>query len=149
MSKHVLLYRLWAWVPVPVQYLLQYLLSPKATMGVSALVTREDGRVLVVHHTYRRPSWGFPSGMVDRGEQPEDALHRELDEELGLRATGRTLLYADHNAARRHLTLYYRVTVVGTPRQDGIETDAYQYIALRDLAALTGRPTLPWLLEHL
>jgi len=149
MSTYALLYRLWAWVPAPVQSLLQYLLSPKATIGVSALATRDDGRVLVVRHTYRRPSWGFPSGMVERGEQPEDALRRELDEELGLRMTGGTLLYADYNAARRHLTLYYRVTVVGTPRQDGIETDAYEYIALRDLAVLTGRPTLPWLLEHL
>lgn len=146
---HTLLYRLWAWVPAPVQYVLQYLLSPKATVGVSALVTRDDGLILVVRHTYRRPSWGFPSGMVGRGEQPEDALRRELDEELGVRATVATLLYADHDAIRRHLTLYYRVAMVGTPRQDGVETDAYQYIALRDLAALTGQPTLPWLLEHL
>jgi 8-oxo-dGTP pyrophosphatase MutT (NUDIX family) len=57
------------------------LLSPVA-FGVQGLV-EQGGRVVLVRHSYA-PGWHFPGGGVRRGEPPEDAVLRELREEIGL-----------------------------------------------------------------
>jgi 8-oxo-dGTP diphosphatase len=51
-----------------------------------ALVDR-DGRVLLAQRPPGKEMaglWEFPGGKVDPGETPEQALMRELDEELGI-----------------------------------------------------------------
>ncbi len=145
MRSRIIVYRIWGRLPAPVQALLQYLLTPKITLGVSAVVTDARGRVLLVRHTYRQPAWDLPSGLVERGEQPDAAVARELQEELGLVATVGPLLHADRRPRRRHLTLYYSVRIEGAPRQDGVEIDAYRYVAPDDLPAVLGTHRLPWL----
>lgn len=57
-------------------------ISP-AVLGVAGAVMDEAGRVLLVRHSYA-PGWQLPSGGVGRGEHPDDAVRRELAEELGL-----------------------------------------------------------------
>src|SRR6516225_4802769 len=55
---------------------------------VAALIVR-DGRVLVCQRTRHQTmplKWEFPGGKIEDGEQPRDALRRELDEELGIDA---------------------------------------------------------------
>lgn len=55
---------------------------------VAALILR-DGKVLVCQRTRHQPmplKWEFPGGKIEEGEQPRDALRRELDEELGIEA---------------------------------------------------------------
>ena len=56
---------------------------------VAALIVRQD-TVLICQRTEHQPlplKWEFPGGKIERGEQPHDALRRELDEELGIEAT--------------------------------------------------------------
>ena len=55
---------------------------------VAALIWR-DGKVLVCQRTRHQAmplKWEFPGGKIEEGEQPRDALRRELDEELGIDA---------------------------------------------------------------
>ena len=58
-------------------------LAPSFTVGAICVVEREDGRVLVVRHSYRR-AWGFPGGLLKRGEAAPDGARREVLEEVGL-----------------------------------------------------------------
>jgi 8-oxo-dGTP diphosphatase len=56
---------------------------------VAALILRDD-KVLVCQRTRYQTmplKWEFPGGKIESGEQPRDALRRELDEELGIDAT--------------------------------------------------------------
>jgi 8-oxo-dGTP diphosphatase len=56
---------------------------------VAALILRDD-KVLVCQRTRHQTmplKWEFPGGKIESGEQPRDALRRELDEELGIDAT--------------------------------------------------------------
>jgi len=56
---------------------------------VAALMVR-DGRILICQRTQHQTmpfKWEFPGGKIETGEQPRDALRRELDEELGIGAT--------------------------------------------------------------
>ena len=55
---------------------------------VAALIWQQ-GKVLICQRTRHQPmplKWEFPGGKIEEGEQPRDALRRELDEELGIAA---------------------------------------------------------------
>ena len=56
---------------------------------VVAAVIFQDDKILVCQRTRHQTmplKWEFPGGKIEEGEQPRDALHRELDEELGIDA---------------------------------------------------------------
>jgi ADP-ribose pyrophosphatase YjhB (NUDIX family) len=62
------------------------------SLGVRALVRDENGRILLIRHSYA-PGWLLPGGGVERGETAEAALVRELHEETGVMALGRPQLF--------------------------------------------------------
>jgi 8-oxo-dGTP diphosphatase len=55
---------------------------------VAALIMNQ-GKILVCQRTRHQTmplKWEFPGGKIETGEQPRDALRRELEEELGIDA---------------------------------------------------------------
>ena len=59
-------------------------ITPSFHVGSICVVERADGHLLLVRQSYRRGGWGFPGGLLRRGEEPADAARRELCEELGI-----------------------------------------------------------------
>jgi 8-oxo-dGTP pyrophosphatase MutT (NUDIX family) len=60
----------------------------RTRMGVGALIWDDKGRVLLVRHHPRTgwdpKKWFTPGGVIEEGELPEEALRREIKEEVCL-----------------------------------------------------------------
>ena len=61
----------------------------RANVGI--VICNRKGQVLWARRI-RQHSWQFPQGGLDEGESPEDAMYRELYEELGLCTNDVTVL---------------------------------------------------------
>src|SRR5688500_19203631 len=75
-----------------------------------ALVTRNDGKLLVCQRKSDDTFgglWEFPGGKCEDGETLEQCLHRELHEELAIRAIPvARLTMIEHNYPHAHIRLH-------------------------------------------
>lgn len=69
--------------PGPVKRAVVRTVAPSYTVGAVCLIEHE-GEFLVLWQPHRR-GWSLPGGLVGRGEDPADAVRREVLEEVGLR----------------------------------------------------------------
>lgn len=87
-----------------------HLVRRSHTLGVRAIIQKEDGSVLLVKHTYV-PGWYLPGGGIEWGETFYQAVEKELMEEAGVTLTGKAEMLAvfqNRRASKRdHVALYY------------------------------------------
>jgi ADP-ribose pyrophosphatase YjhB (NUDIX family) len=57
-------------------------------VGVSVFVTDNEGRLLLVRHSYGSGGWAIPGGGMSPREHPESAARREIAEEAGCTLEG-------------------------------------------------------------
>jgi 8-oxo-dGTP diphosphatase len=72
-------------MPVRLRRWSMRLAHTRFTVTAGALIFNNTGQILLLKHRFRAGSgWGLPGGFLESGEQPIDALRRELREELNL-----------------------------------------------------------------
>ncbi|MEU6019624.1 NUDIX hydrolase [Streptomyces sp. NPDC047515] len=72
-----------------------YASLPKHIAGAGAIFHDAAGRILLVKPSYRNCTWEIPGGGLDIGEDPRQAVQREIKEELGFDITPGRLLVVD------------------------------------------------------
>ena len=130
-----------------------WLIKRGATLGVRAIIVDSEGRVLLVRHTYV-PGWYLPGGGVEVGETMQQALEKELRQEVSVRLDGVAELvgiYLNIKLSRRdHVGLYIcRYWYQSEPPGPNIEIAESGFFALDDLPEATTPGTRARLAEVL
>lgn len=108
------------WVPLRVALrVAAWFKAPRQPAGAVGVVFDHEGRVLLVEHVFRTDfPWGLPGGWIERGEDPQQTVRREIEEELGLRVEIGPLLLSeqiglvDKSTHPPHLGLAYSCRLV-------------------------------------
>ena len=112
------------------------------TVEVVAAIIVRDGKVFATQRGYGdwKDYWEFPGGKMEPGETPEEALKREIREEL---ATGisvdRFLCTIDYDYPTFHLTMHNYLCSIVSGHLDLLEHEAAGWVAPQEL------DTIGWL----
>lgn len=148
----------WATVPVMRNQLLATLyrlmypvarlwwtLRAPVRIGVRGIVLDQEGRVLLVRHSYGSEGWGFPGGGPGRRERLAETIVREVREETGVRCQVEKLLGvydSFHEGKSDHVALFVCRAANGSqPRQTSPEIVASGFYSLNDLPSQASQGT--------
>lgn len=107
------------------------------------VICNDDGEILIAKradHLHQGGLWEFPGGKVEAGEAVEDALSRELQEELGIRPEQQAcapLLEIRHDYGDKQvfLDVWWVRAFAGQP--EGREGQPLQWVSAQQLGQYT------------
>jgi 8-oxo-dGTP diphosphatase len=112
---------------------------PSPSILVAAAVIIEGGRVLLTQRkrgSHLEGAWEFPGGKVEPGEDPREALARELREEIGIdSAAGDSVDVTFHRYPEKSvLLLFFRAErAPGSPEPQALDVADVRWAAAEDL----------------
>mgnify|MGYP002627474367 CR=1 FL=1 len=112
------------------------------TIEVVAAIIRQDDKILATQRGYGdyRGWWEFPGGKVEPGETGEQAIRREIHEELGaLIEVDRFVITVDWDYEKFHLTMHCYLSHVAQGHLQLIEHMSARWVDAQDI------DTVDWL----
>lgn len=104
----------WKILPPRLRLAIIRVTQQKFTVSAAAVISNESGEVLLLNHVLRPYSgWGLPGGFLTAGEQPEQAIRREIREETGIEL--RDLEMFRIRTLGRHVEMLFSAIAVGDP----------------------------------
>ena len=131
-----LLGRIWGRAPKAVRRFTTRYTQTRFTVTAAGIIVNENNRVLLLKHRFRSgSSWGIPGGFIEAGEQPEEALRRELREEVGLEIEDVWLFSTRTFRTVKQLEILFRARAKGGVSPQSIEISKAEWFSLDELPA--------------
>ena len=106
------------------------------TVTAGALIFNDAGQVLLLKHRFRAGSgWGIPGGFLEVGEQPEEALRRELREEIGLEVKNVEIFTARSFKKPRQVEILFRCHANAEVKPRTMEVEHAEWFSVQELPA--------------
>lgn len=118
---------------------------------VAAIIVR-DGRIFATQRGYGewRDWWEFPGGKIEPGESTEDALKREIREELGTEIEVDELLTTvEYDYPKFHLTMHCYLCTIISGDLSLLEHEDARWLALDELDCVKWLPADKDVIEKL
>ena len=124
----------WRHLPGQIRRRLMRFGHRRFTATAGALIFDNDNRILLLDHVFRPDSgWGIPGGFLNRGEQPETGVRRELREEVGVELDEVELLFTRSLHRPRQIEIYFYARAIGTPQPRSFEIKRAEWFPLDTL----------------
>lgn len=123
-----LLGSIWRQTPTILKHKILSLSNARFAVTAGAIITDGQGRVLLLKHRFRPGSgWGMPGGYIEKYEQPEAALRRELREEIGLEIEDVELHATRAFSKPLQIEIIFRCQAVGEPARLNYEIEKAEW----------------------
>lgn len=110
---------------------------------VAAIIHDDEGRLFATQRGYGdfKDYWEFPGGKMEPGETPEEALKREIWEELETRIEVEQFVATiDYDYPKFHLTMHCYLCSLLTESLHLIEHEAAKWLSKDDLDSVNWLP---------
>ena len=110
---------------------------------VAAIIHDEEGRIFATQRGYgpMKDGWEFPGGKMESGETPEEALKREIWEELDTRIEVEQLFETiDYDYPDFHLTMHCYFCKVESGKLTLKEHEAARWLTKEQLSRINWLP---------